>query len=428
MSGFLSGLLSSGSGASGWAAGNLRDAAIGGVPFFVNTAEDTPARRWITHEFPGRDTPWHEDLGGKAREYRIEGFLLGDDIVQQANDLADIAEAGDVASLVHPFYGEMDVVVLDCAIRHDLGAARTAAITLRVQIAGTRPAPDLSEDLLGSVIGAVNRVRSTVQRTLGRFWSLVGRVDYVFSAARGLIGQFVGTALGFLGTAGLGGTSGDVSDAAAQLTGIDDASLSSAEVVGARVGALLAAISTLAVGDTTTALKPTPQQSFDTLLDIAKSPGLPEPGATGTLTRQVLADNTTGLTLAVRTQAVAEAARAAMSIPFGGRVEALAVRQALADQIDDIADAAGVAGLDETWAALSDLRAAVVAELATRAARLPELRRITLAATLPASLLAYRLDGDALGDVWGRGLDLVARNDVRHPGFVPAGVPIEVPR
>ena len=38
------------------------------------------------------------------------------------------------------------------------------------------------------------------------------------------------------------------------------------------------------------------------------------------------------------------------------------------------------------------------------------------AATRPALVLAYQVNGDVEAEA-----DLVARNQVRHPGFVPAG-------
>jgi prophage DNA circulation protein len=72
------------------------------------------------------------------------------------------------------------------------------------------------------------------------------------------------------------------------------------------------------------------------------------------------------------------------------------------------------------------LRASIAADLAQRAAPLPRIKRLELPGVMPATLIAYRLNGDSLSDVFGRGAALSARNRVRHPGFVPAGSPIEV--
>jgi len=56
------------------------------------------------------------------------------------------------------------------------------------------------------------------------------------------------------------------------------------------------------------------------------------------------------------------------------------------------------------------------------------LRQVVLPATMPATLAAYRLDGDALDSVFDRAAGLVARNRLRHPLFAPGGVPLEVLR
>ena len=35
----------------------FRQASLRGLPFYVKTGTDAPGRRWVTHEFPGRDDP-----------------------------------------------------------------------------------------------------------------------------------------------------------------------------------------------------------------------------------------------------------------------------------------------------------------------------------------------------------------------------------
>jgi prophage DNA circulation protein len=78
-------------------------------------------------------------------------------------------------------------------------------------------------------------------------------------------------------------------------------------------------------------------------------------------------------------------------------------------------------GSDDVTDALIGLHAAVVRDLNTRAAKLPRTRSFTPSATVPALVLAQRLYGDAT-----RADDIAARNFVRHPGFVPGGVELEV--
>ena len=75
---------------------------------------------------------------------------------------------------------------------------------------------------------------------------------------------------------------------------------------------------------------------------------------------------------------------------------------------------------DDLYNSLSDLSAAIVADLGTRPG-LPSLVALTLTVDLPALVIAQRLYGDAA-----RAEDIVARNQVAHPGFVPGGRTLEV--
>ena len=76
--------------------------------------------------------------------------------------------------------------------------------------------------------------------------------------------------------------------------------------------------------------------------------------------------------------------------------------------------AAADAGQDAGFAALRGLQTAVVSDLRARSAALPELITVSLPGALPSLVLAYRLYGDT-----SREPGLVARAQVRHPGFMP---------
>jgi prophage DNA circulation protein len=54
---------------------------------------------------------------------------------------------------------------------------------------------------------------------------------------------------------------------------------------------------------------------------------------------------------------------------------------------------------------------------------LPSVTQVVPQQTLPALVQAYQLYGDSTRDT-----DLVNRNLLQHPGFIPAGEPLEVVR
>lgn len=85
-------------------------ASFRGVPFWVETSDLSVGRRTVTHQYPQRDEPFTEDLGRAAREYRFSAFVLGDDYIEQAKKLREALEKPGAATLVHPEFGEIQVV------------------------------------------------------------------------------------------------------------------------------------------------------------------------------------------------------------------------------------------------------------------------------------------------------------------------------
>jgi prophage DNA circulation protein len=374
----------------------LRPASLRGVGFWVTAAEDEPVRRWVTHEFPGRDDPWHEDLGRGVQLITVEGLLIGDDVVRQARRLREAAAAAGTARLIHPWHGELDVVVLAARVRLSTAEGRVARIEIRAERAGTQPAPRTGLGLIARVLDAVDRATDAVMAELQRVAPLAADAQAIAGLARDsaalIRGALSGAVLGrFASLGGLGA-------ALALLAGTSDAEATPA-LLGARLAATLAEVAGLQDGAGLPALL---------ALTAARPPG-PAP-----------------LAAALPLLAAVSAAEAASAAPFETREAALAARDRIAEALDAAADEAGTRGWDEIWRGLASLRADSAAELTRRAAPLPRLATITLPAPIPASLLAYRLDGDALATLFDRGAAIAARARAPNPLLLPAGRPIEV--
>ncbi len=119
----------------------------------------------------------------------------------------------------------------------------------------------------------------------------------------------------------------------------------------------------------------------------------------------------------MRRTAIAEAARTSSTIEFASYDEAISVQKRLTEAIDsELLEAS-----DSVYAVLADLRAAVVNDIRTRGADLSRIINYTPSRTEPALIIAHRLYGDAT-----RADEIVARNRIRHPLFVPGGVALEV--
>jgi prophage DNA circulation protein len=136
-----------------------------------------------------------------------------------------------------------------------------------------------------------------------------------------------------------------------------------------------------------------------------------------TESRRQEAANRDAVTALVSRTAVAESVRVQTAINYDSVDDAEAMRDLLGDQIDALADVAP----DAVYRSLTRLRVAMVQDITRRGADLSRVRTTTLGATLPSVVVAHALLGDAR-----RADEIVSRNRIRHPGFVPGGVPLEI--
>jgi prophage DNA circulation protein len=409
-----------------WVGANLRPGALRGLLFYVQTSEENSTRRWVTHEFPGRDEPWHEDLGAKTRSFSIEGLLVGPDVVLQRRAFARAAADPEPATLLHPWLGAMRVVVLDCRITDDVNQARVARVSLRVEKAGTKPAPVLGLDSLGGVLDGADRLLTAAQSAYAEYRFMRAAADFIIQSFKASVLGIAGAIEGALSNAGqVGGAASSVS----ALASVNDAAIVSDTAVPLALASAARDVSALAGGRAalTRGADAAPQAAFAALdalnaQELVKAPI----GAATTPVRQQLVAANEGLAVLAAAIFAGEFARAAAAVQWASRDEAMAARDKVSDALAAAADRVAAAGWDAVWQRLVALRAASAADLAERAAPLPRIKRLALPSVMPATLIAYRLDGDSLSDVFGRGAALSARNRVRHPGFVPAAQPIEV--
>jgi hypothetical protein len=76
----------------------LLPAMFDGVPFFCDSGVRESGRRAVVHEYPKRDVPYAEDMGRRATQYSVRGYVVsyGRDVGLGPNSLT-IMPAGGVA-------------------------------------------------------------------------------------------------------------------------------------------------------------------------------------------------------------------------------------------------------------------------------------------------------------------------------------------
>lgn len=376
---------------------NLRPASFRGVPFRIDSASLIAGRRLARHEYPQRDMPYLEDMGRKAREYRIEAMILGSDYMRGRDELIAALEAPGAGQLVHPYYGTLQVVVSgDCEVSESTQHGGLASITIVFVEAGKRQEPKSGTDskaVLDVRYGASN---TAFEKDFAGKFTVSRLPDYVAKDAMQTI-----TAALSLPALALGNLAWIRANPASALTWL----------LAENLPASLRNPSQFARGVTT--LIRSIKGSVSLLgYSLTKTSGVVTPA------RLVINSNRDALSTLI-----VQAATARRIMDLTGTTPAtLDDAQVSRAEIVRLSDAVLLSPVTGQAAAdaMLQLRSDAVTYFAEISPGLPRLTAINPQAVRPAIVVAH----DFYGDSWlsaGREDELIQRNRLRHPGYVPAG-------
>lgn len=377
-------------------------ASFRGVSFFVENSDRSGGRRVVVHEFPLRAEPFVEDLGRRARKFRIEGYVIGADYLAQRDALLSALEDDEgPGQLIHPYYGVKIAIAETTSIRETRADGGMATIGVEFcEAPAQAPTPAIVPDLPGKVAASADAAQVANAAELGQKYDATGMAAFALASAQGAITK-AATAL----SSRLGPLVSDAQELAAlngQLTILSAQAAALARGPADAVAGMLNAIASL----TNTAIA-APGAVKDALID-AYHDDLGAFAAATTATRARELANQQALQGAIRRVMAIEAARLAPLVPYTSIEDATASRDAVAAVLDEQALIAG----DTAYPALITLRSQVM-----RAVPGSDIFRrvVTLSqrTAIPSLVLAYRLYGAVALE-----LDVVARNRIPHPGFI----------
>jgi prophage DNA circulation protein len=341
-----------------------------------------------------------------AREFTVEVFVLGNDYMAARNALVEALEAGGPGELVHPYYGTRTVAVNGkFRVRETTAKGGIATITIPFCEAGKVAQPTESADTSWAVSKAADTVTETSVKDFSMTFDTKGP-EWVRTEALGHINAALDKARATLDQAAVPvDLVSQVATDVANLKGEASTLLGTPDTLASRLSGVIAGLLPSNLSD------PIPvARSLFTYSNPA--PALSPLSTMGTKA-EANAEAISGL---VRRVALAEAARDVSTMNFDTYEDGLAVRDLLADGLEDEATMAS----DPVYLSLTDLRVAVVKNFAGRGS-LPRLTSYKPAETLPALVVAHSIYGDAT-----RSDEICSRNRVRHPGAVPGGMSLEV--
>ncbi|MEZ6004716.1 MAG: phage tail tape measure protein [Planctomycetota bacterium] len=401
-----------GSGSWGWVLVGWRErylpASFMGVAFHVDNHSRSGSRRLAVSHAPFRDEPVIQDLGQGTRQIRVEAFLLGEDYDLDRKALMAKLEDGMEGLLVHPWLGSLRVKVASWELREGNLEGGSCKFTIQFIVAGalhasSRRSPGRTERT-AAVSSAVVELQEAAVSEYSSNLVVRGVAGFVTESAAKDIQEFAQIA----------------EEASSSMVGDLAKFLRRVRQLADNAATRLMDPESLA-GDISGIIKEIAQAITSREIALRVLLGLATQRARARFGQSHQAGiaeengrSTTGLLAGI---ALGEAANRAVNGDWGSWDEAARAKDRIADVIRDHGDRV----THGVWQRLHALGAALANAIPGPAGELPRLKAVVLDAREPALVVAYRLHGSA--DQAG---DIVGRNQIAHPLFVPAGVPLEV--
>lgn len=380
----------------------LRSASFRGVPFEVEGDSGTFGRRTQVHEYPQRDKPWSEDLGRATRNFEITAFVLGEDYLGRRDELLAALETEGPGLLIHPWYGELTVNIKDPArVSHSFRDGGMCTIALSFVEAGELEFPSAASSLGAQALIAaddmgieaaadfadtftLDDLPSFVQdgffEDLDLFSDLLDGASSGFQWLNSLVPDWVGDAISF----------------------------------GQGVVAMFDRFVLPTTAANSVRLN---RNAVISLTSLSRQYGgyVVESASLAPATRQ-REENRSALAALFQRATMIQAAGMVAAMPLPVFDDAVLVRDSLTAALDE----ASFSAADSAYTSLQVLRARVHADITGRLSQAARLLPFTPREPVACLALAY----DRYEDV-DREQEIIERNSIRHPGFVPA-IPIRV--
>lgn len=384
-----------------------------GVPFRTVGAELRVGRRNVVNEFPQRNEAYVDDLGARARRFVVEAYVQGDNYFQERQDLVDAFEAPGPGELIHPRYGVRQVALDgEVSIKETPAEGGIARISATFVEHGENIFLRPLGNTLSKLESASNAADDAAQAVFADEFSVAGPSVLATQALKKLNSVVAGA----LATARQVASVDGLVNVVQQAVFLSD-NLASLVRTPVNVAMGLRSLYASLVQDVQR-----PVNAFYELQWVFTGARRTAAVDSGTSTyARSLANDMASADLQRRLALSNQARLLAVAVGDGSVTtadQAVSMRNALLAQIDTELETYDPPR--EVATALTAMRATVVRDVAARAEYLMQRSSYTPRTVLPAVVLAHRIYQDAT-----RADELVSRNDVRHPAFMPAR-PLEI--
>ena len=417
----------------------LLPASFRGISFLIPQASVPVGMKGQLHEFPQRDTPFFEQMGKQSQVHKMTAWVIGDDCFERRDKLVEALETPGGGELVHPWLGRMQVKAGECEMSHDLmgGGMVSFDLTFYPDEPLKTPAAKVntqaqvvksSESLLTSSLNRYQSAMATVNKARLGLLQMRNSLSNVFSVIQQQFAPFVSV---FTDLTGFAQSLINSPSSLSSLFASYFSSFPGFDFFSSSSGGRSRSSSGSGAGYRGALAEATQQTEAAGSINTVSSIGGTDAVAASQATANLVQDSTlVQIGLIVSEMPVAIQPE---SIETAPSVEQQALQPIvrpdvpvaddvieLRDNLNEMIHEVSLKADPEHYLVLNNFRQTVVKHLTAVAQSGVRLVDITPPETLSALVLAYRRFGDAT-----RASEVVQRNRIHHPGFVPS-VPIKI--
>lgn len=389
----------------------LRPASFKKAEFFVSSSEGSFGRKVVLHEFPRKEFPLAEDLGKKAREFSFDAYVLGDDYFDARDEILKVCQEDGAGDLVHPYLGKLYAICTGIKLKESAGSGGIAEFTLSFVEQEKKPVASGLLDFVSGLGLAAEALRDAAAEAFDDAFSIVGQANVVADAAVDAV-ESVADSLASVERIARGNIL-KISEFAYKVRKIKGAVRSILGIPGGLSSAYMGAMDTL-------------KNAFDgneTALRVFQKVALPLPTllfqktAGGSVNGNAIFRNASALDNFRKQVSASHHAELLTTATFSTLDDAVSARAAVLDVLEEQKEVAG----DKVFQAIEALRVALLNAVPSRDESLSRLVTVEVPDTTPSLVLAHDLfDGIEYE------ADILARNRIVNPGFIPAGSSLKV--
>lgn len=382
-------------------------ASFKGQAFYFDADEEEGGQDNVKHVFPHRDDPFVEPMGEALRYFSGTAYVFGDHVDALDAAMKRVMSSGGAGMLVTPLTGPVMAHAETFKRRHEKDKLGYVAFEVKFVRAGASSGLISVPLALNVAFLAVDSVAAAIA---GNFAAGViadpAQPDFVADAAANTLLASVAAL-----------------DVVRQSFPVDPAQSGALrDTLSALIAQIPDALASGSAADLAASLIQATRDLADAMpaesaaramLEIANA-SLPLPSAPLTPLETVALTNIAAAYRVARLAALTAWAEAILRTVFVDRPSGVTVRAEVAARFEvELYDTHGAVDSDLVLA-IEDLRGRVIDYLSQQITNLAPLIEVTTVRSLPALFMAWRLYADPK-----RAGELVARNRVRHPAFMP---------